>query len=135
MSTISRHVLVIDGDADTSEASKVLLELWGYRVSVATDGARGLRMFLADRPDVVLLDLRLPGTDGFEVTRSVRAVVGTAHVTIVALTGLGRAEDRRRAAAAGCDAFFLKPADLDELREAIRAGIVTGERRRRSRGN
>jgi CheY-like chemotaxis protein len=91
-----------------------LLELSGHEVHEADNGTRGFEQALVLRPDVVLIDLGLPGLDGYEVARRIRAS-GRKDVVLIAVTGYGQREDRLRASAAGFDAHFTKPVDLTEL--------------------
>jgi len=83
-------------------------------VHEADNGTRGFEQALVLRPDVVLIDLGLPGLDGYEVARRIRAS-GRKDVVLIAVTGYGQREDRLRASAAGFDAHFTKPVDLTEL--------------------
>jgi len=112
-------VLVVDDDADTREALSTLLALWGYRVEVAADGEQAITLTLDRRPDVVLVDIVMPGLDGYEVARRIRAAPGGQAPYLVALTGMGRAEDPRSARAAGFDTYMLKPADTNQLQELL----------------
>jgi CheY-like chemotaxis protein len=111
---MSRSILMIEDDADTREVLQLSLEAEGQRVAVAADGAEGLALAATTRPDVVLVDLGLPGLDGFEVARRIRDVLGD-EVRLIALTGHGRSEDRRRTAAAGFDAHLLKPIGVGDI--------------------
>jgi len=116
-----RHVLVVDDDADNREALRALLEMWGYRVDVAEDGEQAITMMFDMRPDVVLLDIVMPGLDGYEVARRIRSASGGATPYLIALTGMGRAEDRRRVREAGFDTYVLKPAETDRLEALLAA--------------
>jgi CheY-like chemotaxis protein len=98
----------------------------GFEVLVAGDGALGLAVAAAERPDLILMDLNLPVVDGWEATRRLRADPATRDIPIIALTAHAMAGDRERALAAGCDEFDTKPVDLERLLEKIRA--VLGRR-------
>jgi CheY-like chemotaxis protein len=116
----AQRILIIEDDPDGAEALRLLFELWGYEVEVAHDGARGFALATSGRPDAVVLDLGLPSFDqGCALVRQLRCTLGGDAMLIVAVTGHSRELDRRRALAAGCDVFFLKPADLDQLRQAL----------------
>jgi two-component system, sensor histidine kinase len=117
-----RRVLIIEDNADAREMLRMSLELDGHRVDVAEDGPRGVDLALARAPEVVLVDLGLPGLDGYEVARRIRETLGEA-VTLVALTGYGQAEDRRRTREAGFDAHFVKPVDPETLSRALNEGF------------
>jgi CheY-like chemotaxis protein len=99
-----------------------LLGIWGYAVEVAHDGVSALERIRQSEPRLVLLDIGMPGLDGYEVARRLRSE-GSAAV-LVAITGYGRREDQARAREAGFDHHLTKPVDLDELRI-----IVSGEAR------
>jgi signal transduction histidine kinase/CheY-like chemotaxis protein len=115
------HVLLVDDHRDAAASLAELLRMEGHTVDVAPDGPAALVAASVRRPAVVLLDLGLPGMDGFEVARRLRADVGLAEVTIVAITGYGREEDRRRSAESGFDHHLVKPVDLDVLQRLLAA--------------
>jgi signal transduction histidine kinase len=119
-----RHVLVIEDNADAREMLRVALELDGHRVESAEDGPRGVEVALRTTPDVILVDIGLPGLDGYAVGRRLRAALGD-RVTLVALTGYGQSEDRRRTSEAGFDAHLVKPVDPEVLSRALAAGFRT----------
>src|SRR5262249_30773386 len=99
---------------------RAALEIEGYVVRTAIDGLAGLREVRRANPDILLIDLGLPGLDGFEAARQVRAMVGE-NALLVALTGYGDAESRRRAVDAGFDLHVVKPIDPDALLRLIAA--------------
>jgi CheY-like chemotaxis protein len=105
------RVLVIEDNADAAESLHLLLEQLGCDSAVASDGATGIAAALETPPDVVFCDIGLPGLDGYAVARRLRAEDWGRRVTLVAVTGYGREEDRRRAELAGFDMHFVKPAD------------------------
>jgi CheY-like chemotaxis protein len=108
-------VLVVDDHLDYADMLAFLVQLVGHDSRVAYDGAAALAL-VAERPaDVVLLDLGMPGMDGYEVARKLRQLPGMAGALVVCVSGYGRDEDRRRALEAGCDTHLLKPADPLEL--------------------
>jgi CheY-like chemotaxis protein len=113
------RVLVVEDDRDTAELMTTLLGLWGHRAFSTCDGAEAVAVSGRWSPDVVLLDLALPGMDGYEVARQIRRHGGKQPV-IVCISGYGQ-DDDRRSRAAGCDHHFLKPADPDELRRLLQA--------------
>lgn len=103
-------VLLVEDDADGRQALGELLDLWGYRVAVAADGERGLELAGQRVPKVALVDVGLPGIDGYEVARRLRASHPEDEMPLlVAMTGFGQPEDRRRAMAAGFDVHLVKP--------------------------
>jgi CheY-like chemotaxis protein len=120
----ARHVLVIEDNADARDMLRIALELDGHRVETAADGVSGVNTALRTTPDVVLIDIGLPGLDGYAVARRLRAQLGD-RVTLVALTGYGQTEDRRRTSEAGFDAHLVKPVDPDVLTRALATGFGT----------
>jgi DNA-binding response OmpR family regulator len=113
-------VLVVDDDSRIRQAIQWALEDEGFDVDTAADGLQALDIGLARRPDIVLLDLTLPGLDGYRVAQGLRAAHGTG-LPILAMTADGRAEFK--AAQAGAYAFMRKPFELDELLESLRRGL------------
>jgi PAS domain S-box-containing protein len=113
------RVLVVDDNHDAVESLAELLRLSGYAVKTAPDGVSALGMAESFRPEVALLDLGLPGMDGFELARRLRALPVTADAMLVAVTGYGREEDVRAARTAGFDHHLVKPVDLPALRELL----------------
>ena len=109
-----RRVLLVEDERDSREMLGLLLSSVGHEVRDAADGATGLDVAKNWSPDVIVVDLGLPGLDGYEVARRVRALPG-GRPTLVALTGYGFAEDRRRTREAGFDHHVVKPADLRVL--------------------
>jgi CheY-like chemotaxis protein len=110
------RVLVADDCPDTRDSLTVLLRLWGFCVAQAEDGLAALSLAAPFLPDVVLLDLAMPGLDGYEVARGLRRDPALSGVLLVAVSGYGRHEDRDRAVAAGFDHYLLKPLDPKLLR-------------------
>ena len=110
----ARHVLVIEDNADARDMLSVSLELEGHRVEAAADGLRGVEMAIAHKPDVVLVDIGLPGLDGYGVAARLRTALGR-NVVLIALTGYGQPDDRERTRHAGFDAHVVKPVDPDTL--------------------
>jgi PAS domain S-box-containing protein len=121
------RVLVVDDNRDAAETLSELLCLWGYEVQVSEDGESALTAAQAFRPELVLLDIGLPGIDGYSVAERLRArqkagaSAGkeTAPLILVAVTGYGQAEDRRRSSEAGFDHHLAKPVDPETLRELL----------------
>jgi PAS domain S-box-containing protein len=118
----SLFVMVVDDNVDAAETLALLLEALGHRVSVEHDPERALERARTEAPPVCLLDIGLPGMDGYELARRLRAQPATAHALLVAITGYGQDSDRRRAAEAGFDRHLVKPIDLDTLQDVL-AGV------------
>jgi PAS domain S-box-containing protein len=113
-------VLVVDDNRDAAETLSTFLEMLGLQTHAVHDGPAAVPAALDFRPDVVLLDIGLPGMDGYEVARAMREQPQLGRVTLIALTGWGAEEDRRRALQAGFDHHLTKPVDLGVLEEMLR---------------
>lgn len=114
-----QRILVVDDNGDSAESLGMLLELLGADVRIAGGGAAALDLFGEFDPEVVLLDIGMPEMDGYEVARRIRARDPQRRTAVVALTGWGQEEDRRRSREAGFDHHLVKPADLDALRALL----------------
>jgi CheY-like chemotaxis protein len=123
MSPTGPRVLLVDDNADSSEPLSLLLQAKGHETRIAVDGEEAVAMADEFLPDCVVLDLGLPGIDGYEVARLLRERPYGATLTLVALTGWAGKEVRVKAAAAGFDYHLVKPVNLEELER-----IVTAER-------
>jgi CheY-like chemotaxis protein len=110
----ARHILVVEDDHNVRKALRRMLEVGGHRVEVAGDGPGAVDLALAAPPEVVFLDIGLPGFDGYEAGRRIRAALGS-RVLLVAVTARGEAEDRRRSSDAGFDAHLVKPVSREDL--------------------
>ncbi|PWB83735.1 MAG: histidine kinase, partial [Methylocystaceae bacterium] len=115
----SHRVLVIDDNQDVADSLAMLLETFGATVCSAYSGPAALDALASFKPDLVFLDLGMPGMDGYEVARRIRERPEGQSLLLVALTGWGQAEDRSRTRAAGFDLHLVKPADLDALQELL----------------
>lgn len=109
-----RRILVVDDQVDGAFTLAQILESHNHQVSVAHDGAAALDMSAAD-VDVIILDIGLPGMDGYTVARTLRGRTDTAKVMLIALTGYGQPDDVKKALEAGFDRHLVKPVDFDEL--------------------
>jgi two-component system CheB/CheR fusion protein len=114
-----RRIVVVDDNVDAAESLALLLQHDGHEVQVAHDGHAALDVARGFQPDVVLLDIGLPGLNGYDVARRLRVDPAVPALTLVALTGFGQDEDRRRTSAAGFDHHLTKPVEYDALAELI----------------
>ena len=121
-------MLVVDDNADSADSLRLLLQIWGYQARCAYDAQDALALAAELEPRVVLLDLGLPGTSGYEVAQQLRASPAMAKARLVAVTGHGRAEDRARTAAAGFDHHLVKPIDPSVLEDLMRELCAEAER-------
>jgi two-component system CheB/CheR fusion protein len=117
--TAPRRILVVDDNRDTAESLALLLELAGPETHTPIDGAEAVEAAAAFRPDIILLDIGLPKLNGYEAARQIRKQQGGKSLALVALTGWGQAEDRRRSEEAGFDAHLVKPVDLGVLKNLL----------------
>jgi CheY-like chemotaxis protein len=112
------RVLVVDDVEDNREILGVLLRSWGHEVRLAHDGPSAVEAFRSFRPHAVLLDIGLPGMDGWQVAQQIRREDGGATL-LVALTSYGQERDRARSRAAGIDVHLVKPAEPAEVRRLV----------------
>jgi CheY-like chemotaxis protein len=119
-------LLVEDNEMNRDMLSR-RLQRKGFDVIVAIDGEDGVARAAADRPDLVVMDMSLPGIDGWEATRQLKAAPETSGIPVLALTAHAMAGDRERAFDAGCDEFDTKPVDLPRLLEKIAALLRGGQ--------
>jgi signal transduction histidine kinase/DNA-binding response OmpR family regulator len=118
--TSAQRVLLIEDNADTAESMRILFSLTGHQIQVAHTGLAGLEAVRSFRPEVVLCDIGLPGgMDGYAVARAIRHDASLREVRLIALSGYGQDEDRRRSREAGFDAHLIKPVDFLDLRRLL----------------
>jgi CheY-like chemotaxis protein len=119
-------ILYVEDNDDNVYVVKTRLGRAGFTVSVAGDGEQGLLMVAADKPDLILMDLSLPGVDGWEATRRLKAAPETKDIPVIALSAHAMAGDREKALEAGCDDYDTKPIDFARLRAKI-AALLPGQ--------
>jgi len=120
-------VLLIEDNEDGREMMATMLAAHGFPVDTAADGLQGVAAALAGRPAAALVDIGLPGIDGYEVARRLRGDPATSHIRLIALTGYGLAEDKRRVMEAGFDQHLVKPVGMDQLLEALAPATVQAD--------
>jgi two-component system, cell cycle response regulator DivK len=113
------RVLVVEDNAANMKLATLLLQNAGHVVLCAVDAETGLTLARAERPDLILMDLQLPGMDGLAATAILKRDVATAGIPVIALTALAMKEDRAKSQEAGCDAYIAKPLRYQELYAAI----------------
>ncbi|MEA2564429.1 MAG: hypothetical protein QOH06_5933 [Acidobacteriota bacterium] len=121
------RILVVEDDPESLQMMGALLGLWGYEPRLVPAGPAALRAVEEEMPDIVLLDLGLPGMDGFEVARRLRGRPGGDDVFIAAVTAYRGEEHQRQAREAGFDRYLMKPVDIDTLRQLL-SQTAAGER-------
>ena len=117
---LPRRIVVIDDNQDAAESLAMLLRLKGHDVEIAFDGVSGVELALGSTPDCVLVDIGLPGIDGYEVAKRLRAHDRNGRTLLIALTGYGQAEDRTRSQRAGFDHHLVKPVAQNVLEDILR---------------
>jgi CheY-like chemotaxis protein len=116
---------VVDDNIDAAQTMATLLRMGGHEADVVYDGESALRRAQAMAPDVVFLDIGLPGMNGFQVVRELRARPQTSRAVVIALTGYGQASDRTRSLEAGFDYHLVKPVDVAAVQNLL-VGIMNG---------
>ena len=113
------RILLVEDNPMNRRVSEFLLKAQGYIVDEARDGQEALDKIKVAPPDLILMDLQLPGLDGFAATRMIKQGVATKNIPIVALTAYAMSGDAERALAAGCDGYITKPIDPDEFHKIV----------------
>ena len=118
-------ILVVDDNATNLKLARVLLRGEGYEVQTATDAEDALRLLATFRPRLILMDIQLPGMDGLELTRRLKADAASKDIVILALTAYAMKSDEERALGAGCDGYIAKPIDIDSLPKVIAGHLLS----------
>ena len=121
-------ILVVDDNHDNVEILQTFLESRGYRVAAATDGKSALAKLEEVHPALVLLDVMMPGMDGWQVCRTIKNHPDFASVRVVMVTAKGGFEDKFEGMRSGADDYVVKPVDLNELAEKVRRNLEAGRR-------
>ena len=119
MTTSKPRILYIEDNAGNRLLVKRVLEAEGYTLLEAADGKTGLQVALAERPDLILMDINLPEIDGYAMTGKIKATPGLGQIKIIALTANVMKGDKEKTLAAGCDGYLQKPIDVDLLPDQI----------------
>ena len=127
-----RRILIVDDNLDSADSMAMLLEITGNKTYIAHDGVEAIEAIEAHRPQVVLLDIGLPKLDGHEVCRHVRQQPWGKDIVMIALTGWGQDDDRRKSEEAGFNGHLVKPVDYDQLMELLKSLVKDEETHRKS---
>jgi two-component system, cell cycle response regulator len=119
-------ILLIEDDADTRQLLKIRLESQGYETAFAADAVTALRVAREERPDLILLDMGLPGGDGTVVMERLKTFPALAHIPVIVVSAREPATTEARAAEAGARAYLQKPIDMDALFQAVRSVLGVG---------
>jgi len=118
--TVAPHtILIIEDNEDARAIMTMMLSSLGHRILTAADGEQGIEVAKAEVPDIALVDIGMPGLNGYEVAQALRATPGTSAIKLIAMTGYGLAEDKSRAMQAGFDMHLVKPVSMDVLLNAL----------------
>ena len=117
-------ILIVDDNAANLKLARILLQGEGYQVRTAADAEEALRVLETFTPRLILMDIQLPGMDGLELTRRLKADLATRDIVILALTAYAMKGDEEKARAAGCDGYIAKPIDVDSLPGVIAAELI-----------
>ena len=120
-----RRVLIVDDNEDAAQSLALLVRSWGHEAVVATDGPSAISVAEKFTPQTALLDIGMPGMNGYQLARHFRAAPRYADLHLVAMTGFGREEDRKAALAAGFDIHLVKPVGIEQLEALLVNGSVT----------
>jgi two-component system cell cycle response regulator DivK len=118
-------VLIVEDNPNNRMIMRDMMEVQGHRTLEAVDGPAGLDMAVRHRPDLILMDVQLPGMDGYEVTRRLKAQEETKGIPIIAVTSFAMKGEEDRAREAGCDAYLSKPIDIHKLVETVKSFLDT----------
>jgi CheY-like chemotaxis protein len=125
-SEVTRLLLVEDNELNRDMLTRRLRRR-GFHVIIALDGEGAIRAALEEKPDLILMDMGLPGINGWDATRKIKENPETSHIPVVALTAHAMQDDREHARQAGCDAFETKPVELERLLTTIRSLLPSQE--------
>jgi CheY-like chemotaxis protein len=117
---MSKKILIVEDDPRNLKMIQMTLRPYGYSLLEATDGEEALKVARSDKPDLIIMDLRLPKVSGLEVTRQLRQMSDFSHIAIIAITAYAMKGDKEKAISAGCDAYLAKPINTREL-----PGLIT----------
>lgn len=120
---MSPRVLIVDDNPINLKLARSVLEIEGFRVDAAIDADDALRFLETSKPDLILMDIALPGMDGLALTRVIKADSRWLEIPVIALTAFAMLNDEREARAAGCDGYITKPIDTRQLPLTVRAHL------------
>ena len=122
-------ILLVEDDEDSRFVYRLLFEDQGFEVILAASGEEGLRLAHEARPQAIIMDVSIPGVDGWTATKRLKSDPQVAHIPVIVLTAHAFPEDRHRAHAVGCDAFLTKPCEPREVLEEVRRQLAGAGRR------
>lgn len=126
MSDDGKTVLIAEDNDDNRIVYSTMLEHYGYRVVYTKDGSEVMRMAGEEKPSVILMDISLPGMDGWTATRHLKENPDTAHIPVIAITAHALSEDRKKAEEVGCDGYLSKPVEPRRVLEEVERFVTNG---------
>jgi two-component system cell cycle response regulator DivK len=120
---MTKRILIVEDQEDNRQIMQDLLESAGYEVIIAVNGHEGVAKAQSDNPDLVLMDIQLPGLDGYEAARRIREAGAAGKMPIIAVTSYALGDDRRKALEAGCDDYVAKPVSPRDLLSKVRSYV------------
>jgi two-component system alkaline phosphatase synthesis response regulator PhoP len=117
---MARKILIIEDDVSTSQFLSYTMEREGYQVLTALDGIEGLKKALAEKPDLIILDIMLPGLDGFELCHRLRAHAPAANIPVLMLSAKAQETDKATGLKMGANCYIVKPADPAKIADAVK---------------
>lgn len=127
-SVVSRKILIVDDNTDAAESLAALLQILGHHVRTAPDGPSALTLAEEAPPDLALLDIGLPGMDGYELAERLTALLGNRAPKLIAITGYGQASDRIRSEKSGFHSHLVKPVDFERVQTVVDELFATPQR-------
>jgi len=124
----AESILIVDDNTPNLKLARLLLQTEGYVVRTAADADQALQLLQSFRPDLILMDIQLPGMDGLELTRRLKSDSATRKIPIVALTAYAMKGDQQKTTDAGCDGYIGKPIDTRSLAQLVRQYLYHGEK-------
>ena len=118
---MTKKILVVDDNVDAADTLEALLDMDGFHVTTVYDGLAAVAAAHDVRPDIVVMDIGMPGMDGYDTARLIRQQPGGQDMVLIALTGWGQSADKNRASVAGFNHHLVKPVDYDLLRKCVQA--------------
>ena len=125
---MSKRILLVEDTEDNRQIVRDLIAVTDYELIEAADGAAGVALALAEKPDLILMDIQLPVIDGYEAVRRIRAAPGLRRIPIIAVTSYALSGDEAKSLAAGCDGYIAKPYSPRQVLAKIRAFLDRGGR-------
>ena len=129
---MDKKILIVDDDFDTLHMVGKMLERHGFVIAAANNGEKAIQMAQTETPDLIILDVMMPGMDGYEVTRQLRGIEATAFIPIILFTAKAQVDDKLEGFEAGADDYLTKPIKLDKIQPVVEEGFEKIKKRKKS---